>query len=225
LVKKGAKINKTDKYKRTPLLLSCKYGYSQITKYLIECGADFNKCDNSQNSPIHYACAFGNFECIKILLESGADINFLNMWRYLPIEIALLKNHIGIVNYLIQNDKFSVDTHFGNGNALLLYYLIDINKSTFEKIKYILEDKKGNGNITNCNNMNAFHFLTHFTYRTFLSIFIPSNEKKILNEEKHKKIYHPQYIDLLMKYINFLKKKGCEPDLQNIIGQTPLMLA
>ena len=225
LVKKGAKINKTDKYTRTPLLLSCKYGYCQITKYLIECGANFNKCDNSQNSPLHYACAFGNLECIKILLDSGADMNCLNMWRYLPIEIALLKNHMGIVNYLIQNDKFSVDTHFGNGNSFLLYYLIDIDDSTFEKIKYILEDKKGDGNITNCNKMNAFHFLANFTYRTYLSTFIPLTEKQKLNEEKHKKVYHPNYINILKKYINFLKNKGCDPDLQNIIGQTPLMLA
>ena len=225
LVKKGAKINKSDKYTRTPLLLSCKYGYSQITKYLIECGADFEKCDNSKNSPLHYACAFGNIDCVKILLESGADINSLNMWQYMPIEIALLKNHIGIVNYLIKNDKFSVDTHFGNGNSFLLYYLLDIDESTFEKIRYILEDKKGNVNITNNNKMNAFHFLTCFTYRAYLSKFIPIEKKAELNEENHKKIYHPQYINFLKKYIIFLKEKGCEPDLQNIIGQTPLMLA
>ena len=32
LVKNGAKINQSDKYSRTPLLLSCKYGYSKITR-------------------------------------------------------------------------------------------------------------------------------------------------------------------------------------------------
>ena len=97
LVKNGAKINQSDKYSRTPLLLSCKYGFSKITKFLIECGANFKKCDNSQNSPLHYACAFGNLQYIKILLANGADINYFNMWKYLPIEIALLKNHIGML--------------------------------------------------------------------------------------------------------------------------------
>ena len=225
LVKKGAKINQSDKFSRSPLLLSCKYGYSQITKYLIECGANFKKCDNSQNSPLHYACAFGNLECVKILLEYGADINCLNMWKNLPIEIALLKNHYGIVKYLINNDKFSVDTHFGNGNSILLFYLLDIDESTFEKIKYILEDKNGDSKITNSNKMNSFHFLSHFTYRAYLSTFVPFNEKQKLNEDKHKKIYHPKYIETLKKYINFLKEKGCEPELENNIGQTPLMLA
>ena len=225
LIRKGAKINQSDKYARSPLLLSCKYGYSQITKYLIECGANIKKCDNSQNSPLHYACAFGNLECVKILLEYGADINYLNMWKNLPIEIALLKNHFGIVKYLINNAKFSVDTHFGNGNTILLYYLLDIDESTFEKIKYIIEEKNGSSKITNSNKMNSFHFLTHFTYRAYLSTFISFNEKQSLREEKHKNVYLPKYIEILKKYINFFKDKGCEPDLENNIGQTPIMLA
>ena len=225
LVRKGAKINQGDKFVRSPLLLSCKYGYSKITKYLIECGANIKKCDNSQNSPLHYACAFGNLECVKILLEYGADINCLNMWKNLPIEIALLKNHYGIVKYLINNDKFSVDTHFGNGNTILLFYLLDIDESTFDKIKYIVEEKNGSCKITNSNKMNSFHFLTHFTYRAYLSTFVPFNEKQKLTEEKHKNIYHPKYIEILKKYINFFKEKGCEPELENNIGQTPILLA
>ena len=132
---------------------------------------------------LHYACAFGNLECAKILLEYGADINCLNMWKNLPIEIDLLKNHFGIVKYLINNDKFSVDTHFRNENSILLFYLLNIDESTFEKIKFILEDKKGDGKISNSNRMNSFHFLTHFNYRTYLSTFIPINEKQKLNEE------------------------------------------
>ena len=225
LIKNGAKINQTDKYCRTALLLSCKYGYSKITKYLIECGANIKKCDNSQNSPLHYACAFGNLDCVKILLDHGADINYLNMWKNLPIEIALLKNHFGIVKYLINNDKFSVDTHFGNGNTILLYYLLEIDDTTFDKIKYILDEKNGNSKISNSNKMNAFHFLSHFTYRAYLSTFISFSEKQKLNESKHKNIYYPKYIEIIKKYTNFLKEKGCEPDLENNIGQTPLMLA
>ena len=225
LVKNGAKINQSDKYCRSPLLLSCKYGYSKITKYLIECGANLNKCDNSQNSPLHYACAFGNLDCVKILLDHGADINSLNMWKNLPIEIALLKNHFGIVKYLINNDKFLVDTHFGNGNTILLYYLLEIDDTTFDKIKYILEEKNGNSKISNSNKMNAFHFLAHFTYRAYLSTFIPYSDKQKLNLLKHENVYHPQYLEIIKKYINFLKEKGCEPDLENNIGQTPIMLA
>ena len=84
------------------------------------------------------------------------------MWKNLPIEIDLLKNHFEIVKYLINNDKFSVDTHFRNENSILLFYLLNIDESTFEKIKFILEDKKGDGKISNSNRMNSFHFLTHF---------------------------------------------------------------
>ena len=225
LVKSGANLNKGDKYGRTPLLLSCKYGNSKITKFLIDAGANINKSDNSNNSPLHYACAFGNLECVKVLLESGADINYLNMNKNLPIEIALLKNHNGIIKYLINYDKFNVDTKFGNGNYILLYYLLEIDETTFDSIKYIIEDKKGDANVSNSNNMNAFHFLSHFTYRAYLSLFTSKKEKEKLTEDLHKNKYHPEYLKILAKYIDFFKNKGCEPDQQNTIGQTPLMLA
>ena len=225
LVKSGANIDKKDSYWRTPLLLACKYGYSQIAEYLIKCGAKINKCDNSNNSPLHYACAFGNFQCVKILLENGADINHLNMWKNLPIEIALLKNHLGIVNYLINSNIFSVNTPFGNRNTFLLYYLSDIQESTFEKIKYIIEKKKGSAKVPNSNKMNAFHFLAYFTYQNYLYEFLPDKELCKLNEKKHKEIYHPKYIKILKQYIKFLKDNGCEIDLKNNIGQTPLFFA
>ena len=212
LVKSGANLNKGDKYGRTPLLLSCKYGNSKITKFLIDAGANINKSDNSNNSPLHYACAFGNLECVKVLLESGADINYLNMNKNLPIEIALLKNHNGIVKYLINYDKFNVDTKFGNGNYILLYYLLEIDETTFYSIKYIIEDKKGDANVSNSNNMNAFHFLSHFTYRAYLSLFTSKKEKEKLTEDLHKNKYHPEYLKILVKYINFFKNKDCEPD-------------
>ena len=225
LVKNGAKINKGDKYARSPLLLACKYGYSKIAKYLIDCGAKINKGDNSKNSPLHYASAFGNLECIKILLENGADINCLNMWNNIPLEIAMYKNHIGITKFLINDENFNVDTPFGNGNSLLFYYLLDFDKSTFEKIKFIIEDKKGNAKLANSNQMNAFHFLSCFTYRAYLSIFTSNEEKFEFNEDLLKNKYHQQFMKMLEKYVNFFKDKGCEPDLKNKIGQTPLMFA
>ena len=225
LVKSGANINKKDTYWRTPLLLACKYGYSQIAEYLIKCGAKVDKCDNSNNSPLHYACAFGNLQCVKVLLENGADVNFSNMWKYLPIEIALLKNHLGIVDYLINNNFFSINTPFGNGNSFLLYYLTDIQESTFAQIKYIIEKKKANAQMSNHNKMNAFHFLAHFSYKKFLNEFLSKSEYFKLNEKMHKSKYHPEYIKLLKQYVFYLKDNGCEVDLKNNIGQTPIFFA
>ena len=147
------------------------------------------------------------------------------MWKYLPIEIALLKNHLGIVNYLINNNFFSINTPFGNGNTFLLYYLTDIQESTFDQIKYIIEKKKANAQMPNNNKMNAFHFLAHFIYKRFLHEFLPKSELFKLNEKKHKSKYHPEYIKLLKKYVIYLKDNGCEIDLKNNIGQTPLFFA
>ena len=63
------------------------------------------------------------------------------------------------------NNFFSINTPFGNGNSFLLYYLTDIQESTFGQIKYIIEKKKANAQMSNHNKMNAFHFLAHFSYK------------------------------------------------------------
>ena len=224
LVENNCKIDCGDKFKRTPLLLAAKYGYTRILNYLILKGSNVNKCDNSNNSPLHYACAFGNMECVKLLIENKAKVNELNMWKTLPIEIALLKNHFGIVKYLLNNESFEIDTPFSNGNNILFQSIIDIGPETLDEIKYFINEKKANVNYCNDNKMNALHFLSNFTYRVYISNFTDFEEKKKLNEEKHKE-YIKSYKKTLKEYIKLFIDNGCDCDLKNNIGQSPLLVA
>ena len=117
-------------------------------------------------------------ECVKLLIENKAKVNELNMWKTLPIEIALLKNHFGIVKYLLNNESFEIDTPFSNGNNILFQSIIDIGPETLDEIKYFINEKKANVNYCNDNKMNALHFLSNFTYRVYISNFTDFEEKK-----------------------------------------------
>ena len=224
LINKGCKIDIVDKFRRTPLLLACKFGYTRILDFLIKKGSNVNKGDNSNNSPLHYACAYGNMECVKLLIEAKAKVNELNMWKTLPIEIALLKNHFGIVKYLINNGDFNIDTPFSNGNNILFHSIIEILPESFDEIKYYINEKKANVNYSNDNKMNILHFLSNFSYQAYISNFTNFDEKKKLNEELHKD-YIKKYRNILRDYIKLLIDNNCNCDLNNNIGQSPLLLS
>ena len=224
LVRSNAKINAVDKFKRTPLLIAAKHGYCRILNYLIQCGANISKADNSDNTPLHYACAYGNIECVKLLIQHGANVNCLNIWKTLPIEIALLKNHFGVVKYLLNSSIVDVNTPFGNGNTILMHTLNDITPDTLNEITYLIKDKHADVNIVNDNQMNAMHFIAKFTYRQYCKVFLNETEKEQLNENEHMKLKQ-KYITLIQQYINILIDNGCDCDKLNNINQSPLFVA
>ena len=91
---------------------------------------------------------------------------------------CIIEKSYRYVVYLISNNKFSVNTPFGNGNSFLLYYLTDINQLNFDKIKYIIEIKKGRAEMPISNKMNVFHFSAYFNFNKYIFRFISSKEIK-----------------------------------------------
>jgi len=77
LIKKGAKINPTNKYARTPLIEAVSSNCIEKVKYLVENGATINqKSDGAGGvSPLSEALWETNFEITKYLVDNGADVN------------------------------------------------------------------------------------------------------------------------------------------------------
>lgn len=65
--------------------------------------------DSSNNTPLHYAAGYGWRQGIEMLVKAGADINAENSWRYTPINIGLLKNHVGVVKKLLEYENVNVN--------------------------------------------------------------------------------------------------------------------
>jgi ankyrin repeat protein len=102
-------INITNKYGQTPLHLSCKLNYHDITRFLLFKKCNIDALDVYGKTPLIYACEFGHIEQVITLIENNADVNLQNQISK-PLHIVSLGEYddiitqIKIVHLLIDND-------------------------------------------------------------------------------------------------------------------------
>lgn len=72
-------------------------------------GVTPNFKDSSENTALHYATAYGWLNIVKLLIEAGANPNIENEWKTSPILLAMLKNHFGILDYLINLNNLNAN--------------------------------------------------------------------------------------------------------------------
>ncbi|MBN8828201.1 MAG: ankyrin repeat domain-containing protein [Sphingobacteriia bacterium] len=75
LIEQNADINISNKSGDTPLLVSLKLGYKEITDMLIKAGADTNKSDVAGITPLYIAVVNQDLDLVKLLVDKGADPN------------------------------------------------------------------------------------------------------------------------------------------------------
>ena len=92
------KLDKGDKYGRTPLMLATRYGRNHVFSELLRRGADALVEDTSKNTALHYAAAYNRLDHVKLLLKhTKANPSAENVWRTTPLSVAMLKGHFSIV--------------------------------------------------------------------------------------------------------------------------------
>ena len=200
LLNKKAKINKKDKFKRTALLHSIRGGNIKIVSFLLTKGADYEQGDSSNNMPLHYACASGFKNIVQILLKAGAEPNPSNDWKYTPLEIAFVKNHFGVVKYLL--DFVDVNTKFNLDIRLIHYSFKKITlKIVEEEIKYLILDKKCDINVQDYYGDTCLHYLAKYDFTQFKNY-----NNYLFNELFKDYSYKKKEEKLVEKYQELIKK-------------------
>lgn len=118
LIQKGASIVETRGQKKSPLIYAIKNGQIHIVSLLLRKGAHPDCYDSSGNTPLHYAAAFGWLNIVQFLIKSGADPNHRNEWNTTPTMLAMLKNHFGILDYLLNLKEVEKDLVDNNGRSV-----------------------------------------------------------------------------------------------------------
>ena len=192
LIENKAKITKKDKFKRTPLLHAVRGGHIKIVSYLLTKGAEFDQPDSSNNTPLHYACASGFKNIVELLLKAGASPNPSNDWKYTPLEIGFVKNHFGIIKYLLNH--VDVNTKFNLDMCLIHYSFKKITpKVVDEEMNYLIINKKCDINAQDYYGESCIHYLANFTYEKFtkdnIEYFQELNKynNKLSYKERHQK--------------------------------------
>ena len=118
---KTKKINiniKSNIDNKTPLHISCKNGYFDISKLLIQNNADLNCLDNEKNNPLFY-CVEGNFyEVAKMILSQNNEYNLIyseNIYGESPLSLALKTNE-KIGNLLKEYENLLLTKKKSSGN-------------------------------------------------------------------------------------------------------------
>lgn len=188
-------INKKLKNGTTPLMLSVRLNYYDLSKYLISNGADVNSVKGEGITSIFYAVENNNLEMVKLLLENGANLNYkdvfssgiisylkrptiaiaklfvkynLNITELSKLIYSCIKNdNLPLFNYLIEN---GVDL---NSNNFLEYAFLHSNLDWFE----LLLKSGANPNYTNEFGSTTFHYISGYykvpkNYLDFLKLAI-----------------------------------------------------
>jgi ankyrin repeat protein len=118
--------------------MAVRNGHVKVASLLLQRGAHWMQTDSSSNTPLHFAAAYGWPACIDLLIKAGADINATNSWKLTPINIAMLKNHEGIVKKFLDMPDVDVNCKDEKGRTLLTMALLDITERTPKFVKYLL---------------------------------------------------------------------------------------
>jgi hypothetical protein len=72
LLEKGANVDATDDFDRTPLMMASLGGHTRITEVLIKAGADLNATAKYGQTALQFAEERGNGDIVDLLLGAGA---------------------------------------------------------------------------------------------------------------------------------------------------------
>lgn len=237
LLKIGAKVRRKDKFKRSALIHACKSGQLSIASILLAEGSEYDYPDSSLNTPLHYACAYGWGDIAKLLLQAGAEVNKLNMWNYSPLEIALLKNHFGIVKDLLNTSKVDVNMEFDKGMTILHHTMTGITDQTLEELEFIVINKEANLLVQNHEKESALHLLTKFNKKEYIDSKLATENQNGFRRQNYSSSYNDlsikkkqkqiakEYDELFIKLFKILIRNKDIISLKNKQGKTALQLS
>ena len=230
LIENKAKVIKKDKFKRTALLHAVRGGHIKIVSYLLTKGAEYEQADSSNNTPLHYACASGFKNIVELLLKAGASPNPSNDWKYTPLEIGFVKNHFGIIKFLL--NYVNVNTKFNLDMRLIHYSFKKITKKVVEEeMKYLILEKNCDINVQDFYGDSCLHYLAKFDFNKFrqdnydLINEINKYYKSLSSKDREEKA-EEEYKNLMKKIFEILLQcKDLDINIVNKEGKTPFQLA
>ncbi|KAK1749808.1 ankyrin-1 [Echria macrotheca] len=78
LLKKGAEVDKVDRFGAAPLHRAAKGGNLRVAEFLLKAGADMESRDQKGLAPLHVAAVYGTKEMVELLVQHGSRVDALS---------------------------------------------------------------------------------------------------------------------------------------------------
>lgn len=104
LLKKGARVDASDDYGKTPLYLAADNGHTEVVKILLQEKANVNAVSHDGTIPLHCAVGSGFIGIVHALLEKGAKVNTIGQDGLTPLHIAAGNGDLDIVRALLRKN-------------------------------------------------------------------------------------------------------------------------
>ncbi|XP_050036794.1 poly [ADP-ribose] polymerase tankyrase-like isoform X1 [Dermacentor andersoni] len=228
-----------DECGRSALTHAVLNGQTAVCAKLLRLGSNPNRADVGGNTLVHYAAAYGWLSCLRLLVEAGAAPHKQNSSKVTPVQVAFLKGHMGVVDYLLDQPgvELNADSPADSsttGRTLAMRALRSrLSSSVYTRLQFLFERQGSDANKVDQEGNNALHHLvladSEFRQRQSLeeldlkqpSLDIAHIEAMQARLEKERK-EHDHWLE---RATSFLLGSGCSPTALNKEQLSPLSLA
>jgi ankyrin repeat protein len=198
-------------------------GHLDIVRLLIKSGAALNVSDSAKQNELHYAVmGVINRELVKFLLDAGSFISVEHFRHLSPLDIAVMRNQLGIVQLLAKKKNFKSLKLFKDRlaiaclHACIFYYpeLIDyfLNMG-------VLVDK------LDFNNSSNLHILSLLNVVESFELLLKNGVNVNGKDDTGCCPLHVAAAAGNLKIVKLLLDSGANINAQNNLGGTPLYIA
>lgn len=165
LIKKGAKIDITNKNDESIIIISIEYSYFEVLELLLATNKDtigisiIDMKDRNMRTPLHYAIEIQNIKAIKLLLQYGSNTNTADKNGYNSLHMAVKSRSFEICEIIIDNIA-DINSRYNTGETSLH---IACNLQLIDIAKLLIKNK------INVNIQDHSHEITPLHYSIFVN--------------------------------------------------------
>ena len=124
----GKSVDKYNKAQQTPLHIAVELKFIQAVHTLLLAGSNPNLVNKNGENCIHMAVKANSLECLQLIFKYSqrTDINARNFDGLAPIHVAVMKNNMDIVRFLLA-EKADINIQDGKSGRTPLFYAVEGN--------------------------------------------------------------------------------------------------
>lgn len=157
VLQKGARLDSTDNWKQTPLVISVRDYKHDVMRFLIDQGADVSAKTKRGKTALLRAIEYGNKIAIDCLLEKGADINVKDNEGKNALIYAVESTRPELVKFFIGKGLDIYDTDSRGRNAIS-YARDNDYREIVDFLNVVVEHKQLDGLINSEENAERITF-------------------------------------------------------------------